>query len=408
MENNRPSTVICIVGPPGGGATLLAKAVQAAGVSLGEPESWLPPFPGIPLETYENGVITDTHLRLLKMLQLDVFSSAPLPDGWESGPEAAAIRQDLQTMLSWSPFPQPEWGWKNPAGARLLPLWESLAAESGFQLRLVIAVRQPLEMACSLRRVARLPLPQGMRLWTTTMLSILESADRLPHLFCSYDRFLADPESEARRLLDFLGREKTPARVAAVAATADAKLCHIEKLPEEDLREVGGALIDTLYNGIRQRCSDQPPAPSPLSLATWQKCADLFQFAKMDVDPRITVCAIRFDTGSGFSAAPDYTELLPANPENRFDIRVQIPQGTRKIGFTPGEGLAFRCRLKTIESAAGPHAVFRSNARLKEAGWDIFPPTEIPLYEIGGPFDNAGAIHLCGDLVIQSIAGEIQ
>jgi hypothetical protein len=407
MEDNGPSTVTCIVAPPGSGASLLAKAVQAAGISLGKPESWVSPLPGSESDTGENSMITDAHLRLLASLQTNGFASSPLAAGWDKEPEVATIRQDLQAFLAWSPFPQPDWAWKSPAGAQLLPLWETLAAESGFRLRLVIPVRNPLEMACSLRRIARLPLQQGLRLWMTSMLAILEATERLPHLFCSYDRFLTHPEDEAHRLLTFLGREPTSAAVAAVAAVPTAGWRHIDPIPEADLPDIGGTWIANLHQHCQQRGADRhAPRPAAPSLAAWRKYATLFQFAKMDMEPRITIATVRFDSGNGFATAPMQAKLLPATAENSFDITVPVPPETQRIGFTPCDNLAFRSRLTLIESETGTHAVIRNNARMKQADWDVFPPTETPLYEIAGPFAEARTIRLCGNLVIHSLAGE--
>ncbi len=406
MGDDCPSTVTCIVAPPGSGSTFMAEAVQAAAISFGEAESWTPPMPGLAKNTYEHTMIMDAHNRLLTIVQQTEFSTTPLPIGWEQNPESVAIRQDLQAMLAWSPFPHPDWAWKSPTGARLLPLWETLAVDSGFQLRLVIPVRHPLEVACSLRRIARLPLQQGLRLWATNMLSILDAVERLPHLFCSYGRFLSHPEDEARRLLAFLGRDPTPAAVAAVAAIPDASRRHVGTFAEAELLEVGGDWIADLYRHCLQRCADQPSAPPILNSAAWRQFAELFQFARMDSDPLVTVGTVMFDAGSGFSAAGAHFELLPANPENRFELAIPIPAGTRKVGFIPCSNLGFRCQLESIESETGSHPVLRNNARFKEKGWDVFPPMETPLYEIGGTFAGASTLRLRGLLVVKTSVGE--
>lgn len=401
-----PETIISIVAPSRGGGSCLAEAVQAAGICLGDPESWTSPLPGSADKTWENTVVADAHFRVLSELQGTPDGTAPLPAGWEKGTTAQAVRQDLLAYFSWSPFSSSEWGWKHPAGSRLLPLWEELAAASGSRLRLVVAVRHPLEVACSLRRLARLPLEQGLRHWADSMVAILSAAARQPHLFCSYDRFLAEPEREARRLLAFLGREATAEAVAAVTAAARPERRHFADIPDADLSEVGGAWIAELYQHCLRRCEDLPAPPAALDPESWRRLAFLFQFAKMDIEPKPIVCSLQFDTGRGFAEEPDWEAFIPATPEDSFDITVAVPAGTRKVGFVPCRGLAFRSRLESPESAAGPHPVLRSNARFKKDGWEVFPPTEQPLYEIGGPFLENTVLRLHGQIVLQSLSGE--
>ncbi len=387
-----------ILAPPRGGASLIARAVAATGIHLGEDEEFRQPLPNLnDGGTFEHMLFEEIYERLADQLQHPCFGTEPLPDGWLQEEPARNALHDLLDVLTWAPMPD-DWGWKSPQPPLLLPLWEQVAAENGAELRFIIPVRNPLDVARSLKRIARLPEAQGLRLWTCAMLAILERIDAHPHCFCDYDAFLADPKAGARQLLVFLGRSTDPETVARVAASAQPELRHVPPASLTEIEAVAGAEVAGLYRHCQARAAgSQVPLGQLRGMADYRRLATLFQFGRSDVPPRWALSSLYLDLGNGFSQGITDQRLLPGEPDLHFDCEYQLPPGVRRILFSPCQGTIFRCRIDQIGSDGGKSTIINKETSGEVDGWDVFlPEGPLPVYEIGTDLNRTTRLRILG------------
>src|SRR5262249_21924854 len=138
------------------------------------------------------------------------------------------------------------WGWKDPRTSLTLPFWRGLAPD----LKVIVCVRHPFEVALSLRRRSGASYAFGILLWTLYNRELLARVDPSWALVVHYASILADPERELRRIAEFLRFWTTPAIVAHAARSAQGRLRH-SRFTAQDLVAGGvGAEPVQLYRRL--------------------------------------------------------------------------------------------------------------------------------------------------------------
>ncbi|MFL6500614.1 MAG: glycosyltransferase, partial [Candidatus Udaeobacter sp.] len=93
------------------------------------------------------------------------------------------------------------WGWKDPRNSLTLPFWEDLLPD----LKTLIIVRNPLEVAYSMRKRNGTSYAFGLRLWEIYNRRLIEAAGNHERLFTHYDLFFEDAAKELHRIANFVG-----------------------------------------------------------------------------------------------------------------------------------------------------------------------------------------------------------
>ena len=91
------------------------------------------------------------------------------------------------------------WGWKDPRNSLTLPFWQDLLPG----LKTLIVVRNPLEVAYSMRERNGTSFSLGLRLWEIYNRRLIEKANEQQRLVTHYDLFFDDAETELRRIAEF-------------------------------------------------------------------------------------------------------------------------------------------------------------------------------------------------------------
>lgn len=215
-----------ILGVHRSGTSLLTNALVAAGVSAGEfNDTRDPDNPDGYAEHPEVRAFND---RLL----------AHLGASWDNwGFQARAVDLDAPSLMPWreeavailrSAFPgQGPFVLKDPRIATLLPFWERVIPLAGFQLRRIVILRDPAEVAESQRqRVERrlhdFPViagPEAMAaLWAVTMSEVLAALSDDATLLVGHADLLANPRPTLAAAAAFCGIEADDGRIAVFAA----------------------------------------------------------------------------------------------------------------------------------------------------------------------------------------------
>jgi len=93
------------------------------------------------------------------------------------------------------------WGWKDPRNSLTLPFWEDLLPG----LKTLIIVRNPLEVAYSMRKRNGTSYAFGLRLWEIYNRRLIEAAGKHNRLLTHYDLFFENAEKELQRIANFVG-----------------------------------------------------------------------------------------------------------------------------------------------------------------------------------------------------------
>ena len=120
------------------------------------------------------------------------------------------------------------WGWKDPRNSLTVPFWQQLLPG----LKTVVVIRNPLEVAHSMRERNGTSYSFGLRLWEIYNRRLLEGTNGKERFITHYDYFFQEPELELRRITDFIGlpNAKIGSSAAWVAALKRHTHCTIEEL----------------------------------------------------------------------------------------------------------------------------------------------------------------------------------
>ncbi len=147
------------------------------------------------------------------------------------------------------------WGWKDPRNSLTLPFWQDLLPG----LKTLIVVRNPLEVAHSMRERNGTSYSFGLRLWEIYNRRLLQSAHEKDRLVTHYDSFFTDAEPELRRIARFAGLLDKETGKAAALVSARKRHTHftidelIDARVSAEVIELYRALIAEASSGRRSK-----------------------------------------------------------------------------------------------------------------------------------------------------------
>ncbi|MGE0815639.1 MAG: sulfotransferase family protein [Vicinamibacterales bacterium] len=253
---------VCIAGMHRSGTSLMARLLNLSGLYLGPEQAMLPAGPTNPDGHWEHEGIVQVNEELL----------AEFGGGWDYPPDLAglddeprvaryaeAARAHLAGFAGHDP-----WGWKDPRNSLTLPFWQRLVGA----MTVVVCVRNPLEVALSLRMRNGSTIAFGLALWRAYTEALLRSTAPATRVVTHYQRYHGDPVSEVERVAARIGLAPTGDQIGRVRAVVRPELRH-SRFTFADLLEVRASTA--LCRMYRQLCAeadagdqgalDQPWAP---------------------------------------------------------------------------------------------------------------------------------------------------
>ncbi|MDC0310011.1 glycosyltransferase [Synechococcus sp. AH-551-J03] len=206
------SPLVLVLGMHRSGTSLLGGVLQHLGLDL--PGEVIAADQHNPAGYFEWDQIVAIQERLLIDLE-HWWPSAqgcfPLPSEWMLHPATLAARAQIRALLAPERALQSgPWGLKDPRCSRLLPLWLDLAEDLGSPLRLVLACRDPVEVATSLVHrdgpITGMDHNRAQQLWWVHNRDVLQvaAAARLPVTVIDYGRWFSAPDQQLSYLLEAL------------------------------------------------------------------------------------------------------------------------------------------------------------------------------------------------------------
>ena len=154
------------------------------------------------------------------------------------------------------------WGWKDPRNCLTLPFWGNLLP----QMKVVLIVRHPAEVALSLTARNGVSRMFGLNLWRTYYQTILRNLRGHKTIITRYETFFDDAVGELERILDFLGLPTTDAICARQVVSKDA--CHHQQSPGDSFSDLP-IEISELYRSLitEEILASQKKIADPISAA---------------------------------------------------------------------------------------------------------------------------------------------
>jgi len=271
------SVPIAITGMHRSGTSMITRALHDSGLQLvgTSAEELIEAADDNPEGFWENKAIRDCNDELLEAAGGAWDNPPVLPPAAVDDPRVAHVA-DAATAALATLRQHDHWGFKDPRTCLTAGYWLDLEPE----LRFVICVRHPIEVALSLRRRNQSSYSLGLSLWERYYATVLDQVPPDRRVVSHYDTFFVDPEAEMARLCAFAGLEPAAPRVLpdlrhhstgidlGDAGVSDgllalyAELCHGAGTapPRPAARDEGRVRRLVLDGAVAQRYADQRQA----------------------------------------------------------------------------------------------------------------------------------------------------
>ncbi|MBN1141573.1 MAG: glycosyl transferase family 1 [Deltaproteobacteria bacterium] len=295
--------LVVVVGMHRSGTSVIARGLRVLGVDLGD--RLLPPASDNDKGFWEDIDVVALNEEVLRSFGLEWHTLRPVPG--EELPllpaeylarGAALLGNKLETAACF--------GFKDPRTARLLPFWREVFGRLPVELGYVIACRNPVSVANSLSKRDGMEVGKAYSLWLDHMLSCLTQTAGQRRVVVDYDRFLADPEGQLRRLATALKLDFDPEGESFAefrSGFLEEALRHerhaVENLKREE--KVPPGLAD-LYHLLLEMATDAVPA---------------------DDAPKTEAVVAVIRQSSGFLGANHYLELCSGEPQALAEMLVE-------------------------------------------------------------------------------------
>src|SRR5262245_12502550 len=215
----RSERAVCVTGMHRSGTSFTARALQLLGASLGGPEGLMAPGPDNPAGYWENRDIKELNDEVLARLGGAWDLPPVLEPGWEHDESLDPLRTRASTVLD-DVFGASRSGsgviaWKDPRLSLLLPFWRTVTPIAAT----IVVVRDPREVAASLRTRNGIDIPQAMVFWLRYLYA--GTANDPGHLLLRDRDFFVDLPGTLSRMAVHVG---LPPPTKAVTDEANAHL----------------------------------------------------------------------------------------------------------------------------------------------------------------------------------------
>jgi len=207
--------IICILGMHRSGTSALSRVLNLIGVDLGANDLLTTePVADNPRGYWEHHELTAISDAIIKRYG-GCWNEPPLlPSGWETAAALDDLRQRAQQLIKDQFAAVPLWGWKDPRTCLTLPFWQQLLPD----MRYIICLRNPVDVARSLEHRDNLSPQQSSTLWLTYVSSALNHTEGKPRLVIFYEDLMDDCLGELQRLAEFSGRPERARQVSVQEA----------------------------------------------------------------------------------------------------------------------------------------------------------------------------------------------
>jgi hypothetical protein len=247
-----------VIGMHRSGTSLCSHVLSALGVDMADE---IGAAPSNPKGHWERQEIVELHNRILGLFDRGCESplhDLPLPPAWWVDPRVARFRRETMVYLE-ERMTGGLFGFKDPRAARLLPVWRDILSQLNVAPKIVICLRNPEQVARSLRSRDGQAQQLGEYRWLVYLTSAFRFIDNLDFCLIEYEDWFEDRAKNINRLCRFLGMEahQSPIELDIVLSNIiDADLCH------DDCRHgrPTSPLVQSFYRLLQSQAAGDPRA----------------------------------------------------------------------------------------------------------------------------------------------------
>jgi GT2 family glycosyltransferase len=240
-------SAVAVGGMHRSGTSMTAHLLHVMGVYLGDEADLTPVGPDNPDGRWEHPALVEINDEILHGFGGGWDLPVELPDGWVYDRSLAPLRERAHHVIRQLEGRE-TWGWADPRNSLTLPFWRVLAP----QIKVVICLRHPLEVALSLQRRGMFSYSLSMELWRIYNERILACTDPSERLVTAYDQYFDNGVHELARLAEFVGLP-TSNEVVTTALTSVRTNRRHWRLELAELREANvAAEVIALYRELRR------------------------------------------------------------------------------------------------------------------------------------------------------------
>lgn len=375
--------LVMVLGMHRSGTSLCSQVLSALGVDMVDwPAHHGSPERGNARGHWERWEIVGLHDRILDKLNrryYDPTHDFGFPGAWWADPAIADVYKDIIAFLQ-DRMGEAYFGFKDPRTVRLLPLWHQIVRELKLAPKFVFCLRNPAQVARSLRARDGLAPEIGEARWFAYVIDFFRYSIGAEFCLVEYEAWFDDAARNARKLCDFLelncrqpgvDLERTVSGIIEPALRHDdyansqakqplvrsvyelARRADTDRTVRGQIRELGNQFIgyQRLQGGI-QRGLEQIAAAAARLPAIEQETA-ILRGAIAKRDAAIERCAARAIAGEARAAeaesARERAELEARERQAALDASQAEIAGLRgRLAVTERD---FRARVAQLEAA---------------------------------------------------------
>jgi len=326
MPSKAHKTCLLIIGMHRSGTSAIAGSMSIAGYNVGK--NIMSAKDDNEKGFFENKSIYDFNQNILNQLQLSWHQTIFPEIRWWQDEQFIPLKQELAHII------KNEFGdaqnilIKDPRISILLPLYLEVLEHIQITPKIIIAIRNPLEVAASLKKRNEFSHSKSMLLWMDTTLKAIDYSKSLTHSILHFDAFLEKPITHIKQIdqllsLEFTLNEQTKTQIENFV---EKKLKHHSSPTELNEHH---QLIKQLYHLLLHNKSFplKPNDWSSISAIRKEFYANYFFYQGIDV-PNI----IKLQTIDVYGNQNEYTssfesirtnfniEIAPSQPITAFQI----------------------------------------------------------------------------------------
>jgi hypothetical protein len=234
---------------------MVAKQLRIAGLHLGADADFVPPASDNPGGFFERAAFVRFNEDLLAATGGAWDHLPECPPMAADDPRVADLRDRSKELVDELAV-QPTWGWKDPRTSLTAGFWLDLLSD----LRIVVCVRHPLEVALSLKRRNNTSYAHALSLWHGYYEVLLDAVPEDRRIVTHYDAHFRNSTAEVGRIVAFAGLPD--GGVAAAAAASEAGLRHHRLHLTLSAAGVDPETV-ALYERLREEAGDPVPPEGP-------------------------------------------------------------------------------------------------------------------------------------------------
>jgi hypothetical protein len=207
---------VLVLGSHRSGSSVTTKILQSFGYNLGSDLLVGDAFSNV-MGHFENLSVLKFNEELLANLGTDWKNPIPLDQNEFYKSKRIQIENDICSLLQ-DLLDQKINAIKDPRIPILLELWEGAILRTISNLKIIVTIRHPAEVASSLQKRDNLSHVVGVQLWVQATLNALKFAKDYSNYFVFYDHLISDPPGMTKGIEEYLYSFDNSANLSALAA----------------------------------------------------------------------------------------------------------------------------------------------------------------------------------------------